>query len=121
MEASMKPYCLAIIVQLIYTGFFVISKAAFNQGINTYIFFFYRQAIGSILLLPIALLQRYINKPPAAVASYVERKGTSLSLSSPLSIYAYATSYCIICMPCTFLSAEKYMSVRSIIFVGNIH
>jgi hypothetical protein len=24
-------------------------------------------------------------------------------------------------MPCTFLSAEKYMSVRSIIFVGNIH
>jgi hypothetical protein len=49
MEASMKPYCLAIIVQLIYTCFFVISKAAFNQRINTYIFF-YRQAIGSVLL-----------------------------------------------------------------------
>ncbi|XP_021312378.1 WAT1-related protein At5g64700 isoform X2 [Sorghum bicolor] len=63
MEASMKPYCLAIMVQLIYTGLFVISKAAFNQGINTYIFFFYRQALGSVLLLPIALLQR-INAQP---------------------------------------------------------
>jgi drug/metabolite transporter (DMT)-like permease len=58
MEASMKPYYLAISAQLIYTGMFVISKAAFNQGMNTYIFFFYRQAVGSILLLPIALLQR---------------------------------------------------------------
>ncbi|RCV41776.1 hypothetical protein SETIT_9G162200v2 [Setaria italica] len=37
---------------------FVISKAAFNQGMNTYVFIFYRQAAGSLLLLPIALLQR---------------------------------------------------------------
>ncbi|XP_066348915.1 WAT1-related protein At5g64700-like isoform X2 [Miscanthus floridulus] len=63
MEASMKPYCLAVIVQLIYTGLFVISKAAFNQGINTYIFFFYRQAVGSVLLLPMALLQRKHARP----------------------------------------------------------
>ncbi|CAN6287465.1 unnamed protein product [Urochloa humidicola] len=59
MEAGiMKPYCAAIAIQLIYTGMFVISKAAFNQGMNTYVFIFYRQAAGSLLLLPIALLQR---------------------------------------------------------------
>ncbi|XP_052139182.1 WAT1-related protein At5g64700-like [Oryza glaberrima] len=57
-KASMKPYFVAIIVQLIYTGMFVISKAAFNHGMNTYIFIFYRQAVGSLILLPAALLQR---------------------------------------------------------------
>uniref|UniRef100_A0A0E0CUQ8 WAT1-related protein n=1 Tax=Oryza meridionalis TaxID=40149 RepID=A0A0E0CUQ8_9ORYZ len=59
-KASMKPYFVAIIVQLIYTGMFVISKAAFNHGMNTYIFIFYRQAVGSLILLPAALLQRLL-------------------------------------------------------------
>jgi hypothetical protein len=58
MEASMKPYYVAIIVQLIYIGMFVISKAAFNQGMNTYIYIFYRQTAGSLILLPIALLRK---------------------------------------------------------------
>ncbi|XP_066325107.1 WAT1-related protein At5g64700-like [Miscanthus floridulus] len=58
MEASMKPYYVAILIQLIYTGMFVISKAAFNQGMNTYIYIFYRQAAGSLILLPIALLRK---------------------------------------------------------------
>ncbi|KAJ1261082.1 hypothetical protein BS78_09G001100 [Paspalum vaginatum] len=51
-----KAYLIAIIVQLIYTGMFVFSKAAFDHGINTYVFIFYRQAAASILLLPIALV-----------------------------------------------------------------
>ncbi|EEC67616.1 hypothetical protein OsI_35000 [Oryza sativa Indica Group] len=54
-KASMKPYFVAIVVQLIYTGMFVISKAAFNHGMNIYIFVFYRQAVGSLILLPTAL------------------------------------------------------------------
>lgn len=40
---------------------FVVSKAAFNQGMNTYVFIFYRQAAGSILLLPLALLHQRKN------------------------------------------------------------
>jgi hypothetical protein len=57
MEATVKPYGAAIIIQLIYTGRFGMSKAAFDQGMNTYIFIFYRQAAGSALLLPMALIQ----------------------------------------------------------------
>jgi hypothetical protein len=57
MEVTVKPSGAAIIIQLIYTGMFVMSKAAFDQGMNTYIFIFYRQAAGSVLLLPIALIQ----------------------------------------------------------------
>ncbi|TVU20981.1 hypothetical protein EJB05_30589 [Eragrostis curvula] len=55
MEAIVKPYGAAIAIQLIYTGMFVISKAAFDHGMNTYVYIFYRQAAGSVLLLPIAL------------------------------------------------------------------
>lgn len=63
MEAK-KPYVIAIVVQLIYAGMFVVSKAAFNHGINTYVFIFYRQAAASLLLLPIALvLERYYTLP----------------------------------------------------------
>ncbi|CAL4903333.1 unnamed protein product [Urochloa decumbens] len=51
-----KPYVIAIIIQFIYTGMFVVSKAAFDHGMNTYVFIFYRQAAASLLLLPMALL-----------------------------------------------------------------
>nr|CAB3459904.1 unnamed protein product [Digitaria exilis] len=52
-----KAYAIAIAIQLVYTGMFVVSKAAFDHGINTYVFMFYRQAAGSLLLLPLALLR----------------------------------------------------------------
>jgi drug/metabolite transporter (DMT)-like permease len=55
--AGNKAYAVAIAIQVIYTGMFVVSKAAFDHGINTFVFTFYRQAAGSLLLLPIALLR----------------------------------------------------------------
>ncbi|KAL6864810.1 hypothetical protein ACP4OV_015961 [Aristida adscensionis] len=56
MEATTKPYVIAIVIQLIYTGMFVISKAAFDHGMSTFVFIFYRQAAASLLLLPIAIV-----------------------------------------------------------------
>ncbi|CAN6162426.1 unnamed protein product [Urochloa humidicola] len=53
---SKKAYLIAIVVQLIYTGLSVLSKAAFNDGMSIFVFNFYRQATGSVLLLPLALL-----------------------------------------------------------------
>ncbi|CAL5065110.1 unnamed protein product [Urochloa decumbens] len=53
---SKKAYLIAIVVQLIYTGLSVLSKAAFNDGMSIFVFNFYRQATGSLLLLPLALL-----------------------------------------------------------------
>ncbi|OEL16408.1 hypothetical protein BAE44_0022571, partial [Dichanthelium oligosanthes] len=40
---------------LIYTGMFVISKAAFDNGMNTFVFIFSRQAASSLLPLPVAV------------------------------------------------------------------
>jgi len=35
---SKKAYGVAIIIQLIYTDMYVVSKAAFNHGMSTYVF-----------------------------------------------------------------------------------
>ncbi|KAJ1261084.1 hypothetical protein BS78_09G001200 [Paspalum vaginatum] len=53
--AAKKAYLIAVVIQLIYTGMFVFSKAAFDHGINTYVFIFYRMAAASLFLLPIAI------------------------------------------------------------------
>ncbi|CAN6181837.1 unnamed protein product [Urochloa humidicola] len=54
--ANKKAYITAIMVQVILTGMSVMSKAAFDAGMSTFVFVFYRQAAGSILMLPLALL-----------------------------------------------------------------
>lgn len=50
-----KPYLVAILVQSIYGGMFIFSKAAFNGGMNSYVFVFYRQAIATVFLAPLAI------------------------------------------------------------------
>lgn len=75
--AETKAYLIAVVIQLIYTGMFVFSKSAFDHGINTYVFIFYRMAAASLLLLPIAIaLQR--------------RNVRSLSLVLLLKLFFYA-------------------------------
>ncbi|CAL5080696.1 unnamed protein product [Urochloa decumbens] len=54
--ASKKAYIIAIMVQVILTGMSVITKAAFDAGMSTFVFVFYRQAAGSVLMLPLALI-----------------------------------------------------------------
>lgn len=51
-----NPYIIAIIIEVAYAAMFVVNKAAFDHGMNTYVFIFYRQAAASLLLLPIAVV-----------------------------------------------------------------
>ncbi|XP_077241368.1 WAT1-related protein At5g64700-like isoform X2 [Tasmannia lanceolata] len=51
-----KPHLVAIIVQSIYAGMFLLSKAALNNGLNNFIFIFYRQAAATVVLVPVAVL-----------------------------------------------------------------
>ncbi|TVU18385.1 hypothetical protein EJB05_34480 [Eragrostis curvula] len=64
MDASKKAYLVAIVIQLIYTGMYVVSKAAFNEGMSTYVFIFYRQAAATVLLVPLAIVLERRNAPP---------------------------------------------------------
>lgn len=52
---SNKPYFAAIISQIIHAGMNILFKAAFASGMNTYVFIFYRQAVGTIFLIPLTL------------------------------------------------------------------
>uniref|UniRef100_A0A0D9UY44 WAT1-related protein n=1 Tax=Leersia perrieri TaxID=77586 RepID=A0A0D9UY44_9ORYZ len=50
-----KPYVIVIVIHVIFTGLYVVSKAAFDHGMNTFIYIFYRQAFASVLLLLLAI------------------------------------------------------------------
>ncbi|KAL9663624.1 hypothetical protein QQ045_019015 [Rhodiola kirilowii] len=52
---SSMSYLAAGVIQLVYAGMFLLSKVAFDGGMNNFIFVFYRQAAASIFLIPFAL------------------------------------------------------------------
>ena len=58
-----KPYLVVIAVQTIYAGMFLLSKAAFDHGMNNFIFIFYRQAAATIFLAPVALFFEWYAQP----------------------------------------------------------
>jgi hypothetical protein len=55
MAQDKRPYIAVIIIQVIYTGMFVLSKAALDAGLSPMVFLFYRQAAASALLVPITI------------------------------------------------------------------
>ncbi|XAR73232.1 hypothetical protein NMG60_11007136 [Bertholletia excelsa] len=61
-----KPYVAAILQQSIYASICILDKAAFNDGISIFVFIFYRQAIGTMLLLPFAIILERITLPSNA-------------------------------------------------------
>ncbi|KAB1212078.1 hypothetical protein CJ030_MR5G024650 [Morella rubra] len=58
-----KPYLAVILIQAIYTAMFLLSKAAFNGGMNNFVFVFYRQAVATIFLAPLAVFFEWRKAP----------------------------------------------------------
>ncbi|XP_042418105.1 WAT1-related protein At5g64700-like isoform X2 [Zingiber officinale] len=59
-----KPYFVAVFIQLAYTGYFMTSKAAFDKGMSTFVFIFYRHIAASLLLASLAaIFQRKSSTP----------------------------------------------------------
>uniref|UniRef100_A0A3B6DS15 WAT1-related protein n=2 Tax=Triticum aestivum TaxID=4565 RepID=A0A3B6DS15_WHEAT len=48
------PYAVSFLLRFIYGVMHILTKAAFNQGTSTYVLNFYRHAIATMFLLPIA-------------------------------------------------------------------
>ncbi|KAK8472642.1 hypothetical protein PHAVU_002G268800 [Phaseolus vulgaris] len=55
-----KPYLVVILIQAIYAAMFLLSKAAFDHGMNNFIFVFYRQTAATIFLIPFAFFFEWI-------------------------------------------------------------
>ncbi|GKU95148.1 hypothetical protein SLEP1_g8545 [Rubroshorea leprosula] len=65
-----KSYLAIILIQSIYTGMFLLSKAAFNHGMNNFIFVFYRQAVATIFLIPFALFFEWKKAPRLSLVTF---------------------------------------------------
>ncbi|GJM94299.1 hypothetical protein PR202_ga10935 [Eleusine coracana subsp. coracana] len=92
MEAK-KPYVIAVVIQLIYAGMFVVSKAAFDHGLNTFVFIFYRMAAACLLLLPIALV---FERNTFSLNLYnVSMKFTSATVASASSNSMPVVAFCL--------------------------
>ncbi|CAN6326393.1 unnamed protein product [Urochloa humidicola] len=91
MDINKKAYVVAIIIQLIYTGMYVVSKAAFNHGMSTFVFIFYRQAAATVLLLPLAIVLERRNAPPMSFRLFLKLFFYAL-LGNTLSMNLYNIS-----------------------------
>nr|CAB3456422.1 unnamed protein product [Digitaria exilis] len=89
-----KPYVVAILIQVISTGMFVVLKATFDQGFNTFVFTFYGQAAASVLLVPIAVFRERntfaINTLNVALRFTSATVQSATSNSKPVSTFCLA-------------------------------
>ncbi|CAL5368106.1 unnamed protein product [Camellia sinensis] len=89
-----KPYLAVILIQAIYAGMFLLSKAAFDVGMNTFVFVFYRQAAATVFLAPLAMFFEWKNAP--AISGMTLFKIFMLSffgITLSLNVYGVALIY----------------------------
>lgn len=57
-----QPYLAMLFIQVLYAGMALFSKASISDGMNPYVFVFYRQAFATLALAPFAIfLERSSN------------------------------------------------------------
>lgn len=68
-----KKLLLAVLaIQLVYAGYFLLTKLAFDVGMNTFVFVFYRQAAATLFLLPIAFSLERKTAPPLSFSIFIK-------------------------------------------------
>ncbi|KAK9010567.1 hypothetical protein V6N11_043449 [Hibiscus sabdariffa] len=89
-----KPYLAVILIQSIYAGMFLVSKAAFDGGMNNFIFVFYRQAAATVVLVPLALFFEWKTAPPLSCRTFCKTFMLSLiGITLSLDINGVALIY----------------------------
>ncbi|XP_065046112.1 WAT1-related protein At5g64700-like [Musa acuminata AAA Group] len=92
--AAHKPYVAAVLLQLTSTGYFVISKAAFDKGLSTFVFIFYRHAAASLLLAPLAVIFERRRSPPLTVMTALKLfMHAMLGITFSLNLYNVGVKY----------------------------
>ncbi|XP_022962956.1 WAT1-related protein At5g64700-like [Cucurbita moschata] len=89
-----KPYVAAFFIQITFAGMSLMSKAAFAAGMNTYIFLFYRQAAGTIVLVPLTFILKGKEKRPLTFKQLCEIFViSSIGITLALDAYGMAINY----------------------------
>ncbi|WOG93691.1 hypothetical protein DCAR_0312977 [Daucus carota subsp. sativus] len=94
MDSLTGPYAAVIGVQSIYAGMFMLSKVAFDLGMNTFVFVFYRQAAATLFLAPLAYFTEWKSAPPLTFKILIKIFVLSLfGITLSLNIYGVALVY----------------------------
>ncbi|KAK4256762.1 hypothetical protein QN277_006446 [Acacia crassicarpa] len=89
-----KPYLGMVLIQVIYSGMILLSKAAFNEGMNCSVFIFYRQLVGTIILVPLAFIFERKSSVPLSFSIFCKIFLLSfLGVTVSLNVYAIALVY----------------------------
>ncbi|XP_068658579.1 WAT1-related protein At5g64700 [Aristolochia californica] len=89
-----KPYLIAILVQAIYAGMFLLSKAALDSGMSCFVFTFYRQAAATVFLIPVAILFERKEVPELSFNVFLKMFLLALfGITSSLNLYGVALGY----------------------------
>jgi len=83
-----------ILIQAIYCGMFLLSKAALDGGMNNFVFVFYRQAAATIFLAPLAVFFERKKALPLSLVTFCKIFLLSLfGIVLSLDIYGIAIVY----------------------------
>lgn len=89
-----KPYLAVVIIHILYTGMFLLSKAALNGGMSTYVFVFYRQAAATIFLAPITFFLEWRTAPSLSLMTFIKIFVLSLfGITMSLDVNTLALKY----------------------------
>lgn len=70
--ASFKPHIAQLAVQVCYAGMNIITRVALQDGMNHFIFVFYRQAVASLVISPFAYFLERSERPAMTCAVFWE-------------------------------------------------
>ncbi|KAL8477764.1 hypothetical protein ACS0TY_029896 [Phlomoides rotata] len=94
MEENYKPLLVVLAIQCVYAVYFLLTKLAFDVGMNTFVFVFYRQAAASLFLLPIAFFLERKNAPPMSFSIFIKIFMLSLfGITMSLDVVGVALKY----------------------------
>ncbi|OWM76398.1 WAT1-related protein At5g64700 [Punica granatum] len=93
-SSGKKPYLVVMLIQAIYAGMFLLSKVAFNEGMNNFVFIFYRQAIATVFLAPLAFYLEWKTAPQLSLVTFIKIFMLSLfGITLSLDVYGIALVY----------------------------
>ncbi|CAN6336041.1 unnamed protein product [Urochloa humidicola] len=67
-----KAYAVAMAIQVIFASTVTVSKLAFDRGLSTFVYVFYRLAAASLFLTPLAILLERRRAPPLTLRQLVK-------------------------------------------------
>ncbi|KAG5019400.1 hypothetical protein AAZX31_06G142900 [Glycine max] len=89
-----NPYLVVILIQTIYAAMILLSKVAFDHGMDSFIFVFYRQAAATLFLTPFTFFFEWKTAPPMPFWTFCKIFFISLfGITLTLEIYGIALIY----------------------------